>query len=652
MAELHEALKTLSPIDYDDELDHNALPSFLTETFENAELLCNSVPPPAGGKTTPEAEPACSKPNTARSTKDMQVSEARSPALDPSHEALQKSWGKPYKFGQKENPLGIALYKMAGKDRNGAWFARRSVHEGMGFDKFKRAMQREFPESLAVQGGPGEGAIRGLTGDRRLERLDVEGGGKGRVEVYQLSAQFPGPVTPREFMTLLSTSENALTGKSEMDTAWGEKVVPRHFLIVSKPVKHHDAPERAGFLRGQYESVEMIREIPLNKEKPELNPVEWIMITRSDPGGGIPRFMVERGTPSAMIGDVHKFLDWAAAMEDVPDADADVDKQIETSDTTVETSEPAPTAETATEAAPAGIAQTNGVSTEQKAPVEGTTENSGMFSNVTNAIENGIQTYAPAAVSSYLPNNSTDNVNVSSSASSSSTSINSFMSAEEERRASAIGATANPTSTSNLSAASTTDAAASTSSPESSKTPTNTTTQAADNEKQVQKLQTKQQKLEEKLSKKREAEEAKLSQSKQKEESEQVKAREKYERELKKTEERHAREVAKLEQKKQKEAEKAAAKRRKHADRDALSKVSRERDDFREQVDLLKREMELVRLQLGAAQRENTALATRLGKLGGGGEALKGVRAELEAEGAEGARSRASSSVKSGKGAS
>ncbi len=45
----------------------------------------------------------------------------------------------------------------------------------------------------------------------------------------------------------------------------------------------------------------------------ESNLVEWIMITRSDPGGGIPRFMVERGTPGSIASDAVKFLDWAAS---------------------------------------------------------------------------------------------------------------------------------------------------------------------------------------------------------------------------------------------------------------------------------------------------------------------------------------------------
>ena len=72
------------------------------------------------------------------------------------------------------------MYKLAGKDGRGSWFARRSVHEGMGFRKWKLGLQREFPETLEVQGGPGEGNIRGIGGERRVERMAV--GGVGTVE--------------------------------------------------------------------------------------------------------------------------------------------------------------------------------------------------------------------------------------------------------------------------------------------------------------------------------------------------------------------------------------------------------------------------------------------------------------------------------------
>lgn len=128
------------------------------------------------------------------------------------------------------------------------------------------------------------------------------------VTVYQLSAQFPGPTSPREFITLLITSDTCLTDASKVGDT-----IPRHYMVVSIPVSHPDAPLRSGMVRGFYESIEMIREIPLADGDAETNPVEWIMVTRSDPGGGIPRFMVERNVPSSIVQDAVKFLDWACA---------------------------------------------------------------------------------------------------------------------------------------------------------------------------------------------------------------------------------------------------------------------------------------------------------------------------------------------------
>lgn len=52
---------------------------------------------------------------------------------------------------------------------------------------------------------------------------------------------------------------------------------------------------------------------------PEQNPVEWIMITRSDPGGSVPRWMVERGTPGGIIKDAEKFIGWATGNPDLQD---------------------------------------------------------------------------------------------------------------------------------------------------------------------------------------------------------------------------------------------------------------------------------------------------------------------------------------------
>ena len=77
--------------------------------------------------------------------------------------------------------MGIGVYKLSGKDGR-AWFARRSVHEGMPYTKWKNALQREFPESLDVQGAPGEGNIRGIGAERRVIKkvVDRVGGLEGR----------------------------------------------------------------------------------------------------------------------------------------------------------------------------------------------------------------------------------------------------------------------------------------------------------------------------------------------------------------------------------------------------------------------------------------------------------------------------------------
>ena len=176
MPNLHDALRALEPIEFSD-VPVDKLDTFLKDTFSNAELAINSVPPPAGGEDFLSASLSQSDANVANSSADLTVSSARPPLRKSSYAELQKQWGKPIKLSAKENPLGTSMFKMAGNDRHGAWFARSSVHEGIGFSKFKKALLREFPETLKVEGGPGAGSIRGIGGDRRLERKNVEGVG-------------------------------------------------------------------------------------------------------------------------------------------------------------------------------------------------------------------------------------------------------------------------------------------------------------------------------------------------------------------------------------------------------------------------------------------------------------------------------------------
>ena len=179
MAALHSALSTLGPTPYDAvPTSSPEIQSYLRDTFSKARLVVDSIPPPPLNPNTPTDRPRSNTTTSvASNASEISVSSARSDLLDPSNMAFQKEWGNPIKLSAKDNPLGMAVYKLPGKDKKGAWFARRSVHEGLGFTKWKLGLQREFPESLAVQGGPGEGNVRGIGGERRVERKEVDGVG-------------------------------------------------------------------------------------------------------------------------------------------------------------------------------------------------------------------------------------------------------------------------------------------------------------------------------------------------------------------------------------------------------------------------------------------------------------------------------------------
>lgn len=178
MATLHSALQALAPVEYSS-VPHDDLKSYLLDHFAKSRVLIDSVPIPPSDSTPPTGR---SRANTASSVasgiSEISSSSARSAPPIAEHAALQKEWGKPIKLSSKENPLGMAVYKLGAKDGKGTWFARRSVHEGIGFSKWRTALEREFPKSMEVQGGPGEGNIRGIGGERRIERKVVDGVGK------------------------------------------------------------------------------------------------------------------------------------------------------------------------------------------------------------------------------------------------------------------------------------------------------------------------------------------------------------------------------------------------------------------------------------------------------------------------------------------
>jgi len=172
-SQLKDAFASLQPIEWAS-VPTNNLESYLKGAFEEAEIITNSVPMPPSS----DGPPASSSPERARKAADTFVSPDNLPLPDTHQEDLHKAWGKPVKLSQKDNPLGVSVYKISSPDGKGAFFARKSVHQGIPFPKFKKAMEREFLESLKVKEGPGSGAVRGISGDQRVEHEVVNGVGK------------------------------------------------------------------------------------------------------------------------------------------------------------------------------------------------------------------------------------------------------------------------------------------------------------------------------------------------------------------------------------------------------------------------------------------------------------------------------------------
>ncbi|OCL12458.1 hypothetical protein AOQ84DRAFT_386108 [Glonium stellatum] len=674
MSKLHEALSTLRPKDFND-IPLDNLSDFLTDIFSQAELIANSVPPPPGGSDFQFSRRSRSDINGAFSAAEVTVSSARRPPPAPEHTEFQKAWGKPLKLSAKDSALGISVFKMAGHDRHGAWFARTSVHEGLGFEKWKKAMMREFLESLAVQGGPGEGNVRGIGGDRIIESKIVDGVGK--LEVYQLSAQFPGPTTPREFITLLLTSDNCLTEASKVSNT-----IPRHYMVVSIPVTHPDAPPRDGLIRGFYESIELIREIPLAPSKsssttdllksersrsrprgstigfaesrgpeakgeridrqsdasddnPETNPVEWIMITRSDPGGGIPRFMVERSTPSSIVTDAGKFLDWACSKDIIPGPEDDEEAQEVSQKISQEKFRESMESDRYSVSHVNGYLAGVGTSIADRSnpatfvhPSKDSDEpEPGIISSLTNAIESGIANYAPDIVQQNLPT-ALQRSQSHSSSSTETSSLNSFASAEqfntaEEGLPQEYPANSHIGTPSSLSTKSLglyqSDSPALSGSGHASK--------------ELQKIEEKKQALDAKLAESRAKETQVTQEASTKSAKELEKVAEKHAKERRKQEDKFEKEVRKLEERRERETRKLLAKQQKEADKNNLLKTQKERDEWKAKAETAEKENKLLKEQIGELQRENTVLVARIGKSEGGMEVLRKVKEDMQGRG-------------------
>lgn len=352
-------------------------------------------------------------------------------------------------------------------------------------------------------------------------------------------------------------------------------------------------------------------------DEAETNPVEWIMVTRSDPGGSVPRFMVERGTPGSIVADASKFLDWACKKEH--GALPLEPEGTKTSDTKGSTAEDLVAYQTN-----GHLAGVDGSSSNDNEPPEEAAEvPQGMFANLATMAKSGVESYAPQAILDQLhhdvklsPIEPVDAVRETDDASSISSTT--FASAEEAFEED--DASANSTLPPSISR----------------------TTESIDQSpyvKELAKLHDRKKVLDQKLARSREKEVKDKEELTSKEQDRLRKADEKHKREVEKQEEKYKKEVAKLEAKRAKEAAKEEERRKRELDKDEKARLAREKEELRQELEMIKKERDIFRDRVGALQRENTSLVARLGKISEGRSVLKDVQAEI----AGGSRSRSSS---------
>ncbi|GAB1320283.1 hypothetical protein MFIFM68171_10493 [Madurella fahalii] len=696
----YEPFKSLSalswPADIAPHVDEpSSLTNLVTTTLANSQLLIDSIPTP----TTSSAATAVGR---ARSHTDSSVNFTTSPPPTKQNDGqekkersetlqkLRRDW-KDIKISPKDNPHGIAMYKLAAKDGKGAWFARRSLHKGveLRFEKWEAALRREMQETLARCKGKeaGTGNIRGIGAERRVERVETP---EGILEVYQVSARFPGPTTPRDFVTLLMMPRPA-------EEKPGKPRQPRQFILVSRPCSHPDCPPRAGFIRGQYESVEVIREVPTEKPlrrtrssidlsrddveklvdvagdrtskeavlraakralgdeaesegEPDTKTsfsrsptrsagdgdgdvemaVEWLMVTRSDPGGSVPRFMVEKGTPGGIVNDAGRFLKWLSSqtMEDLTAPSTEEIDKVETK----------PTGESPGTEQPGQLPANT--SAEDQLPDGGPTHHegqppsSGLYGMLTSAlgaassaVASRVAAFAPAYVASDS-DASSDESDTSSEAS--------FESADEGTpEASLVSTSLKDGSAIDAASTQSIHSTLSESTPRSlSREPTSIARAHNMHEKELRKLQQRMNKAQEKLERAQARRQAKNGnknhgtatddetvKDKEKDDHALAKLREKHEREIAKQEEKYQRELKRLEEKRAAEERKAEERRRKAAEREERANVQMELERTRAERDLALKQVEMLKERVGELQTQNTMLVAKLGKEG----VLKGV---------------------------
>ncbi|KAF7514489.1 hypothetical protein G7054_g15271 [Neopestalotiopsis clavispora] len=542
-------------------------------------------------------------------------------------------------------------------------------------------MQAEFAESLKVQGGPGEGKIRGIGADKKVVDITVDGCGK--MEVYQLSAQFPGPTTPRDFVTLLLSSDSAIDPPVQQGLA-----KPRYYMLVSKPCIHPECAPRNGYIRGQYESVEFIREIkvekPLRKVRSSIDLsheeqsearreaieksnkealarsarnaamtssvsdtgdtegrkrgktiafagteadedddenvdtlVEWLMVTRSDPGGSVPRFMVEKGTPAGIAGDAEKFMKWVqtrksegskkavlgqdAATDDTPTSEPQQKATSGVTSNLVSKSSKDPTAK------PALVQPDENDEDEEEGPRPGGFY--GMIAEALGAVAARLPNGLPNPLGSAKGGDTESDLSDADTIEDDTSSVQSFHSVESD-----VDADSKLAKTDSNDALSPVVSAGRDGEAQSNHSSESATGKPSQHEKELRKLEEKKRKADEKIARARERALSKKDSDAKSDEAAVAKLKEKHDREIQKQEERYKRELKRLEEKRANEQRKAEEKRRKQAEKETRQNLAMELEKVKAERDVALKQIEVLTEQVGELQGQNTLLVAKLGK--------------------------------------
>jgi len=194
----HEPFKALGPIEWA-AIPHDRNDDFLSEAFSHAETIIDSIPVPNAVAVTTAAKTGRARSHTDSAVPvgdlNRRLSQRQSGAAISHAKDLLKEW-KEVKLNPRDNPLAISVYKLAAKDGKGSWFARRSVHEGLTFEKWKLGLEMEFAETMKVQTGPGGGNIRGIGAERRVEHHVVPNTGKLEGKSGPIHATYPDLEVP------------------------------------------------------------------------------------------------------------------------------------------------------------------------------------------------------------------------------------------------------------------------------------------------------------------------------------------------------------------------------------------------------------------------------------------------------------------------